>query len=161
MPRHLFDYGIETPNASDFVVENPAFIDGVLVRMTEDIDLSIQVYALVTGQETISFPLAERVLRRLNMPLDNYAVADTHISDTLRRQTRRGFRTYRRGPLTYEAESEEMVANTLAGITHSVLVSGQSNAAEEGMYTIEQRHLLSVCDELPYPLKCIFSRGIA
>jgi hypothetical protein len=147
--RTLLQYGLEVSDAAEYVIEDPALVDGLMVRMFEDIDLSIQTYAIMNGAPSISPGLVEAVFKGLNIAVIHEGEG---ISPGLLTWIRYGFQSYRRGPLSYESGSDEWVANSLAFVTQSFLLSGQRNAAADRVTTIRLRHLLSFCDELPYPL---------
>jgi hypothetical protein len=152
MPRALSSYGFDdSTGLSAFVVDDPAFVDAAIARITEDIELVTYAYALDAGEEVIDLASVRRayelILSRgeFRLPLES----PTWMRDSSRHLVR----DLARAPLGYTDEANEAVSDLVGGAVFMLLASGAENAnREEGSRRIRTRHYLPLCESWPYPL---------
>ena len=152
MPRALSGYGFDdSTGLSAFVVDDPAFMDAAIARITEDLELVTYAYARDAGKEEIDFASVRRA-DELILSRGEFRLS-LESPSWMRGWSRRLVRDLARAPLGYTDEATEAISDLVGGAVFVLLASGAENAnREEGSRRIRTRHYLPLCESWPYPL---------
>jgi hypothetical protein len=148
MSRSLESYGVGR-QFEGIVLEDPALFDSLVIRMTEDLELAVQVAALGSGLGIVNGNIAGATLSILGV-LARFSVDQIPVQ--MRRSALVTSRNVTRGPLDYEDGALELVGDAVAMATYSYLTIGAQNARVDGSQVVKLRHYLPACESWPYPL---------
>jgi hypothetical protein len=151
VPRLLADYGLaDDPELASLAVEDPALLDGLVVRMIEDLELSAYTTARLRGRSEIDPDVADEAIRELL----GQRLSEVHLpsSDTFRDQIQRRVEDLARSPLPYVDQAQSRISDAVSTAAYNYLQVGANGARGEGLKEIKLRHYLPACEEWPYPL---------
>jgi hypothetical protein len=161
MSRTFTEYGLSSAEFGGLVLEDPALFDSFVIRMVEDLDLSVHVTAGNQGLSSVSgsvpddsFKSLDNVNRQSGKEFTNLASPQLGINapTEFRSTIQPIVRTYVRGPLTYDPSSLDRLTDVVTAVAYDVLSTGAQQARAEGAQTVKLRHWLPGCEHWPYPL---------
>jgi hypothetical protein len=144
MPRSLYTYGVE--EFGDFVLDDPALFDSIVVRMLEDIELAAYTIAREHGELEIDIVVVKGATDALGIPLPGTEAVPPDES------LRNYVRDVARSPLAYTDEAIDRIAQIANSAVLNFLRVGATVAQDEGSRHVGLRHFLPAYEKWPYPL---------